>query len=99
MIYCEYMHNEYYALGVLEDKRRTFHVDGIKLYHNIIGGFDNWKELRDKTGIFPVEISEDEALFKFLKSPSNKDKIVQNVIDIFYNAEPNSMLLVEEGLL
>lgn len=98
MIYCEYMHNEYYALGVL-DKRRTFHTDGIKLYHNTIGGFDDWKKLKAETGLFPIEISEDEALFKFLKSPSNKYKTVKEVTDIFYNAKPNSMLLVEEGLL
>jgi hypothetical protein len=91
MIYC--------ALGVLGDKRRTFHIDGIKLYHNIIGGFEDWKELKSKKGLFPVEISEDETLFKFLKSPSNKDKTVQKVIDIFYNAQPNSMLLVDGGLL
>jgi len=94
--YYEFNKTDYYALLAVKEVKTDNMIKAMKLYVKYVA-YDSVDELRANS-MHPKEISKNEALLKFLMSPSSEEMTVKNVVKQFNDCE-DSVLLIDGSLL
>ena len=96
MKYYEFTNAEYYALiSVKEENNNVKNL--METYIRDVGGYENIEEMEDND-VYPIEISENEAKYKFVTASGNEKTPIRHLIDEF-NKNINELLLIDNNLI
>jgi hypothetical protein len=96
MGYYEFISAEYYALISVKQRNDSM-KKAMEIYIRDVGGYENMKEMEDNE-IYPINISECEAKYKFVTAAGNEKTPIRKLKEEF-EKYGNGILLIDNNLV
>ena len=91
MRYYEFIDAEDYALISVEQESNNV-IEAMRIYIELVGGYDNIHQMKEEN-IFPKEISEKEARYKYITALGNGNACIRQLKEEFYRNKSDVLLI------